>query len=355
MDAEEIVAALAFVPEVRASVSGDRVTILVPALGDSVQLHAADVRGVRRIWAPDGAPALEFAVGDRPLIIVGTDVVFQPEEPQAVLDTRMRYVVGDMPHLVADTEMLRDAEAHGSRTGSGSVDYAALGAAFLLLRCVIVGAARFGLRPVAAVGWWDRGWRAVEDWAPLPPWRTDPWWDDLSAEAARLPELPSTLPAVRDERPDAAAVVVADFERLAPGLTVVGLDEQFVSAWRRWVPVAPGTFHATLTRGFVDANADVSLYPEGGGSIDLRVGRAFLQARFTYSDGELAIDEVRVPAGTGGGVFQRLMFNIEQVAVLLGMRRITLHATGIGAYAMARVGRYPRDPELYRRSRIADE
>ncbi|MEV4537183.1 hypothetical protein AB0J82_25730 [Asanoa sp. NPDC049518] len=335
MDPDEIVAALGFVPEVRATVLGGRVIVFVPAIGDSVHLVASQVRRVSRIWAPDGAPALEFAVGDRPLIVTGTDVVFRPEDPQAVLDTTMRYVVREMPHLVAYTEMLRDAEVHGRRPHRGDA-----AGTFLLLRCLIAGAARFGLRPAAAVGCWERGWRAVEDRVILPPWREDPWWDGLAAEAVQ--ETPPAATEVREERP----VELADFERLAPGLTVVGLDDQFVAAWRRWVPVTPDAFHATLTRGFADAHADVCLYPEGGGSIDLHVGRAFLQARFTYSDGDLAIDEVRVPEGTGGGVFQRLMFNIEQVAALLGMRRVSLHATGIGAYAMARVGVYPRDPSL---------
>ena len=356
----EILEALTFVPGVRATALQNRITVFVPALRDSVHFVADDVCRARRIYAPDGAPAIEFAIaaGERlwPLIVTGTDVVFQPESPDAVLDTRMRYSIAEMPPLVAYTEMLREAEAQSRQVRSGRVDYDTLAGTFLLVRCFIVGAARFGLRPVAAAGWWEWGWRRVDGGVALPPWRPDPLWDGLLAEAAQLPELPSTLAAVRDEGPEAARVSVADFERLAPGLSVVRLDDEFVAAWRRWVPITPATFHATLTRGVPDASADVSLYPDGGGGVDLRVPlsdgrRAFLQARFTYRDGDMAIDEVRIPEGRGGGLFQRLMFNTECLAALLGLRRVSLQATGVGAYAMAHVGVYPRDPELFRATR----
>ncbi|MFI6262762.1 hypothetical protein [Micromonospora sp. NPDC051006] len=360
MTPDEISAALTIVPEVRATALQNRMTVHVPALGDSVHFVADDVRRVRPIYAPDGAPALEFAVGAGaevwPLIITGTDVVFQPVSPDTVLDTRMRYSVAEMPPLVAYTEMLREAEAQGRRAQSGHIDYDRLAGTFLLVRCFILGAARFGLRPVAAVGWWDRAWREAGDDVFLPPWRPDPLWDGLLAEATQLPDLPSTLSAVRDERPDAARVEVVDFQRLEPGLSVVGLNDEFVAAWRRWVPITPATFHATLTRGVPDATADVALYPDGGGNIDLWIPlsdgrRAFLQTSFVLADRDLAIDEIRIPDRVGNGLFQRLMFNTEQLAALLGLRRVTLRATGIGAYALARVGVYPRDPELYQVTR----
>jgi hypothetical protein len=269
----------------------------------------------------------------------------------------MTYSVAEMPPLVAYTEMLREAEAQSRQIRSDCIDNPALAGTFLLVRCFIVGAARFGLRPVAAVGWWDWGWQRIADSVMLPPSRPDPLWDDLLAEAAQLPELPSSLAPVRDERPDAARVTVADLERLAPGLSMVGLDEEFAAAWRRWVPITPATFHTTLSRGLPHASAHLSLYPDGAGSIDLWISlddgrRAFLQARFTYADGDMAIDEIRIPkVDTGAGLFQRLMFNAERLAASLGLRRMSLHATGIGAYAMARVGVYPRDPELYRATR----
>jgi len=356
MHPDEIIAKLALISEVRATALQNRITAFVPSLGDSVQFVADDVRRVDLIYAPDGAPALEFVMaaetGPWPLIIAGTDVVFQPASPHTVQDTPIRYSVAEMPPLVAYTEMLRDAERLNRHIHSEPINFATLAGTFLLVRCFIVGAARCGLRPVVAAGWWDLSWQRVADDVDLPPWRPDPLWNDLLAEAAQLPELPSTLPVVPDERPEAARVTVADFERLAPGLSVVGLDDALAAAWRRWIPITPATFHATLTRGLPEANADVSLYPDGGGNIDLWIPltdgrRAFLQARFTYSDSNLAIDEIRIPPDTGGGLFQRLMFNTERVAVLLGLRQVSVHATGAGAYAMARVGVYPHAPELY--------
>jgi hypothetical protein len=335
-------------------------TVHIPALDDTVHFVADDVRRVSRIYAPDGAPALEFVVGAGselwPLIVTSTDVVFQPARPDVVLDTQTRYSIAGMPPLVAYTEMLRETEAQGRLVQSGRVDYDALSATFLLLRCFIVGAGRFGLRPVAAVGWWDSGWRRVGDAALLPPWRPDPLWDGLLAEAAQLRELPSAVTVVRDERPDAASVEIVDFERLEPGLNVIGLDDEFVTAWQRWVPITPATFHATLTRGVPDATVEVAFYPEGGGSLTLWIPlsdgkRAFLQTSFTYADGDMAIDEIRIPKHTGGGLFQRLMYNTERLAAQLGLRRLSLHATDIGAYAIAGVGVYPRDPELYRATR----
>jgi hypothetical protein len=357
---DEINAALTFIPEARVTALRNRITVFVPALGDSVHFIADDVRRVNRIYAPDGAPAVEFAIAAGPelwpLIITGTDVVFQPENPQVVLDTLMRYSIAEMPPLVAYTEMLREAEAQSFQIRSGRTNPDALAGTFLLVRCFILGAARFGMRPVHAVGWWDWGWRQVADSVYLPPWRADPLWDGLLAEAAQLAELPSTLRDVPDERPDAARVTVADFDRLAPGLSVVGLDDEFLAAWRRFIPITPVTFHASLTRGVPGASADVSLYPDGGGNVDLWIPlsdgrRAFLQLRFTFSDGDMAIDEIRIPEGVGGGLFQRLMFNTERLGTLLGLGRISLHATGVGSYALAHVGVYPRDPELYRATR----
>jgi hypothetical protein len=355
---EEIVAAFAFVPEVRVTALRNRITVYVPAIGDSAHFVSDDVQRVSRIYAPDGSPALEFVIGDGsrvwPFIVTGSDVVFEPEREEVVLDSAMRYSVTDMPPLVAYSEMLRDAEWSGRGIEAGEINYDAVAGTFLRIRCFIVGAARFGMRPLSAVGWWERGWRRIGDDVGLPPWRVDPLWSGLVAEADQLRVLMSTVGA-EPERPDARLSVV-DFERLEPDLTVVGLDDEFVASWLRWIRIMPANFRATVARGVPGANADVSLYPDGGGGIDLWIPlqdgqRAFLQLRFSFPTGDMSIDEIRIPEGVGGGLFQRLLFNTEQLAALLGLKQVSLHATGVGTYALAGVGVYPRDPELYRATR----
>ena len=74
-------------------------------------------------------------------------------------------------------------------------------------------------------------------------------------------------------------------------------------------------------------------------------------ASSSFPDQDMSIDELRIPEGVGGGLFQRLMFNTERLATRLGLAQVSLHATGAGAYALACVGVYPRDPELYRATR----
>jgi hypothetical protein len=50
-------------------------------------------------------------------------------------------------------------------------------------------------------------------------------------------------------------------------------------------------------RGLVGADADLALYPEGGGSVDLKVWAdgvvaVLLQLRFSFIEGDMAIDEI---------------------------------------------------------------
>jgi hypothetical protein len=49
-------------------------------------------------------------------------------------------------------------------------------------------------------------------------------------------------------------------------------------------------------------------------------------------------------------LFQRIMFNTERLAAMLGFRQVTLLASGVGSYAFAAMG-YPRDPELHQAMR----
>ncbi|HVV23750.1 MAG TPA: hypothetical protein VHF06_30225, partial [Pseudonocardiaceae bacterium] len=106
-----------------------------------------------------------------------------------------------------------------------------------------------------------------------------------------------------------------------------------------------------LLDGLPGARADVSLYPGGGGGVDVTVPGARVPAlvQVSWSDkDELHIDEVRIPDDLAHtGLFQRLMFNTERLAAMLGFRRVGLLATERGTYAFAIMG-YPRDPELHR-------
>ncbi|QFZ17874.1 hypothetical protein [Saccharothrix syringae] len=328
----EVCRALEGVPGVRVTALADRVWVHVPAIGDAVRVDVAAIRRHEPIRAPDGSPAVEFTLGDEhgtwPLIVTSTDVVYRPAGPRAVLVPAPEHRVGSAPHLVAYSEMERAAERlalDGERPGLAELS--GLGAALLLVRCFIVGATLVGLRPVRGAGWWQRAWAAVGGDVPLPPFRADPVWDEL----------------VLAGPPEEGGAAVADFRRLEPGLTVVGLDDSFASSWRSRVPVAPAVFAGTLLRGLAGARARVALHPDGSGAVDVALGSGGA-VRFGWSD----VDELRV-AEVGGAhhdLLRRLLLNTERLAALLGFGRVVF-AAGVDAVAAA-PGGYPRDPELFR-------
>jgi hypothetical protein len=82
--------------------------------------------------------------------------------------------------------------------------------------------------------------------------------------------------------------------------------------------------------------------------VALRDGAAVALLEFSWaSKDEINIDEIRIQEPLAhSGLFQRLMFNTERLATMLGFKQVTVLATGIGAYAFAVTG-YPRDPELH--------
>jgi hypothetical protein len=361
MPPEEVVRALSALPSIRITTAADGIAIHVPAIEDRVLLSSAAVKRARRIFAPNGDPAVEFAVGDEneelPLIITPEDVVFAPAKSASLLVSSVPIVVADAPHLVAYSEMERDAErAALACAQSGPKNTDRLGATFLLLRCFVAGATRFGLRPLRTVAWWQQGWKIIGDDVALPPFRPDSSWDALSRAAEHITATPSSY-GEQSEAATPARVTKADFEVLAPAMTAVQLDDEFLSSWESWIRITPATFAQALTSGLVGARADVSIYPDGAGTVDTRIQdgtvlHALLQLRFSFSDSTMAIDEIRIAeAARGSGLFQRLTFNAERLASLLGLKQITVHATGIGSYALAKEGVYPRDPELYRRTR----
>src|SRR5262245_46697569 len=304
----EIVEALAGLPGLRVTEVAGRVSVYVPPIDDTVRIDAAEVRRHRRIWAPNGDPAIEFVLGDDhgvwPLIITPGDVVFQPVDTRAVLDSAMKHRITDAPDLVAYTEMERTAEDVALRCEQpGSLEMYSVGATFLLVRCFVAAATLAGLRPVRTVAWWQRGWTAIGGDVPLPPFRADPMWDELAAEASQL-----TVTATPTAADNPADVTIADFDGLA--LTAVGLDEEFVSCWRASVPITPARFAETLLDRVDKAHADVALYPDGGGNVDVVVGEgdAVALLQFSWSTKEdLHIDEVRIPEPYAHtGLFQRL-------------------------------------------------
>ncbi|MGH3877640.1 MAG: hypothetical protein ACRDSK_11465 [Actinophytocola sp.] len=185
MDVVEVSQALEEMPGVQVAVAAGQVSVYVPAIEDAVHIDPAAVTGCRRIQAPNGDPAVQFVLNDAPLIIAPGDVVFEPVDTGAVLDSTMAYRITNAPELVAYTEMERDAETTArncERPGPINVDSAA--ATLLAVRCCIVAAARVGLRPVRSVAWWQRGFTALGGELPLPPFRTDPVWDELTREAS---------------------------------------------------------------------------------------------------------------------------------------------------------------------------
>lgn len=198
MRSDAIAQALSALPGVRSHRMGDVLDVVVPAIDDRLRLRPEAVRRGRRISAPNGDPAVEFAVSDGtdewPLIVTPDDVVFAPVPAAGLLDSAVRFVVSNLPPLVAYSEMVRDAEAVSRRVARSDgwlSNLDEVGATFLMLRAFVAGAARFGLRPVRVVAWWEQGWAIVRDPVFLPPFRPDPAWDELAGEAARVAPPPA--------------------------------------------------------------------------------------------------------------------------------------------------------------------
>jgi hypothetical protein len=114
MEAAEVIEALKGLPGIRAAVMAGRVSAYVPAIDDAVRIDAAEVRRYRRIWAPNGDPAVEFVLGDereaRPLIVTPSDVVYHPVDTRTVLDSLVEHRITNAPHIVAYTEMEHASE-----------------------------------------------------------------------------------------------------------------------------------------------------------------------------------------------------------------------------------------------------
>ncbi|MEU0878617.1 tetratricopeptide repeat protein [Lentzea sp. NPDC005914] len=336
VSAETIASAFADVLGLEAVVAGGRVSVEIAAIGETLHVPVCDVKRVTKSFTPMGDPALEFVMVENddvlPLIVMADNVVFAPEDPVALLHSPIPVVISDAQPLTSYAEMLTAADRFAVEPAPGMCVY---------LRCVIAGALRFGLRSLPAVARWNQGWQALEPVWDLPPFPMDPVWDHLSRCAPVLP-----LPVAVADDP-VAEVTAADFARLS----IAQLDAEFVALWKALIPLHPAEF-ADVLLFRLDGRPDVTLYPDGTGSVDLVIRdgdefRALLQLRFDLRARVMDIDELRIAeTARGAGLFQRLQYNAEQLARALGLGSVNILATGIGSYAFAKA-RFPQDPELH--------
>ncbi|GAA1017840.1 hypothetical protein Aple_027760 [Acrocarpospora pleiomorpha] len=355
MEGIEIERALADLPGLEITRSQDLIQIHIPAIQDEVRLAPEAVLQLEPIFGPRGERALEIVLLDgdevRPLILTADDAVFEPAAESSVLDSQIAVTVSNMPHLVAYSEMERDSRALAvSCQESADLNLASLGGTMLLLRCMIAGAMRLGMRPATSAAYWDSVWTEFGEDLMLPPFRADPLWDELLEDAH---SIPLTAPSPAPARFDPANLTQSDFS--VPRVSFGRIDEELVDAWRQWIRVSPEVFAECLLDGLPDAEASVAIYPDGGGEASLRVyadetAVGLVQLGFSFPNDDFTLDEIRITgAGKGTGLFQRLLFNTERVAELLGFDELHVHATGIGSYALAALG-YPKAPGLRRRT-----
>jgi hypothetical protein len=353
MKSAEIVQLLSELPHVQVTASPGHITVDVPGSDDSARLSVFRVRSAERITLPGGEPGVGLGIrGDgnelRPLIITSHAIGYAPASPDNMLDSKMKYGVSNIPDFVTYSEMERDAQALAGLTKADLIgrNLMEIVGSMLLVRCFIVGAIRVGLQPVRALSAWERAWSELGEFLPMPDFRPDQAWDELRAS-----ELPAAAPAGSGEAADEATrkaalagLSVADFEALGPRLTISRLDEEFVGLWREWMPVHPARFAEVLFDGLENAQAELVLYPDGGGGVDLTVEAdgeciGLLQLGFSFWDGEFSLDEVSTAgAGQGSGLFQRFMANMTNLAELLGFEGVNAYFTGVGSYAGARMG-----------------
>jgi hypothetical protein len=355
--AQEIASAFSEVLGLEPTVTGGRVSVVIPAIGETLSLPVCDVKRVTKSFTPMGDVALEFVMIEdddvRPLIVLADNVVFAPEDPVVVLRAPIPVMISNAPALTSYVEMVADAERFAMAAVSpGRMDDGSMAGTCLLVRCVIAGAVRFGLRSLRAVAWWQQGWEAGgADW-DLPPFPQDPVWDHLTRSAACIALTPSVVEDRTDVRAAVAGLTVADFEALESRLSIVQLDEEFVATWKTLIPLTPAGFADVLMDRLSGAQADITLYPDGAGNVDLVLrdsGRlqALLQLRFDFRASKIHIDEIRITEDVrGNGLFQRLQYNTEQLATALGLRSLHFLATDIGSVAFAKAG-FPQDPELF--------
>lgn len=360
--AQELARQLQDVVGVDTTIDGATVRAMVPGVEPHLDLPLHRVIRTRRSFSPLGTPALEIVLGDReirrPLIVLPDNVLFEPLEATEVYHGFAPVEIGGAPTLVSWTELSERAEMFAAQAREDPAAARVVGDG-LLVRCLIAGGVRIGLLPFVAAAWWLRGWSNLSDpHLHIPPFPPDPAWAHL-LRVARLIKLP--VPTSRrssdQDRQLLTMLDQAEFHELAPRAVFGRIDDELVTLWKQEIPVTPTRFVDLLLDGLGPAVADIALYPDGRGVVEVEVVtngaarevRAFAQLHFDLARRAMHWDEIRLgPAARGTGLFQRFSHNLDTLGQSLGIERVTVYATEDGSVAFARSG-FPTDPDLFER------
>ena len=346
---------------VETAVDGATARAMIPGVEPALDLPLHRVVRTRRSISPQGTPALEIVLREReilrPLIVLPDNVLFEPIEATEIYHGLTPIEIADAPTLVAWTDLAERAEAFAARARAepGAADVVTEG---LLVRCAIAGGLRVGLLPLVAAAWWLRGWGEPDPARHIPPFPPDPAWAHLLrlARTVRLRE-PGPRWSSEEDRRRLTELDQAEFHRLVTRAVFGRIDDELVTLWKQQIPITPTRFVDLLLDGLGPAVADVAVYPDGRGVVEVEVVtngeprevRAFAQLHFDLARRTMHWDEIRLlPGARGTGLFQRFSRNLEDLGRSLGVESLTVHATEDGAGAFAASG-FPRDPDLYDR------
>ncbi|WFF02559.1 hypothetical protein [Micromonospora sp. WMMD964] len=345
MRQSELVDALREIPALTVVSDGPALVVTVPAIGQSLRLHAEAVTWLKPGVLPTGEPFLQLQgrMHDHEvrLVLLNDDVGWVPPDVNSLLDTEIPVTITDAPEMVAYSDLEREAVRALAAADRPDVNLFALAATLLVHRCAIVGALRLGLRPLRVVQLWHELWCQVGELLHGPFW-PDPYWDRLLLEAG-VPLAPYEQARLGD-RPAVETLTVADLRAMEPVLTVDRADAHFLAAWRQWMKLTPSQVCEVLTADLPEARIEVSLYIEGGGAVSMRIApsgvfQALIELRLSFTTRSASLDEIRIADELkGSGLFPRLRSNIENFTRSLGLLSLKVYATGDGSVAFARAG-----------------
>ncbi|MEU7943738.1 hypothetical protein AB0C50_03540 [Micromonospora taraxaci] len=345
MRQSEIVDALSKIPALKVVTDGPALVVTVPAIGESLRLHAEAVTWLKHGVLPTGDPYLQLQARQQDhevrLVLLNDNLGWVPPDVNSLLDTQIPVRITDAPEMVTYTDLERESVRALDGADRPDVNLFALTATLLVHRCAIVGALRLGLRPLRAVRLWHELWCHVGEFLAGPFW-PDPYWDRLLLEAG-VP-LASYEEARAGERPAIEALTVADLRAMEPVLTVTRADDHFLAAWRQWMKLTPRQVCEVLAADLPEARIEVSLYIEGGGAVSMRIApsgvfQALIELRLSFTTRSASLDEIRIADELkGSGLFSRLRSNIEGFTRALGLLSLKASVSGDGSVAFARAG-----------------